>query len=65
ENIYNEQERIFFDPMEDVLAQITNLNIVLEIIISQSSYLDTHKSIEEKKTGRKAIIKSQKGRYPN
>ena len=34
--------------MENVLAQITNFNIVLETIISQSSYLDTHKSIEEK-----------------
>lgn len=34
--------------MEDVLAQITNFNIVLETIISQSSYLNIHKSIEEK-----------------
>lgn len=48
ENVYNEQGIKVFDPMEDILTQITDPNIVLETITSQSSYLETRKSIEEK-----------------
>lgn len=37
-----------FDPMEDILAQIINSNVVLETIAAQSSYLKARKSIEER-----------------
>jgi hypothetical protein len=47
-NVYNEQEIKAFDLMEDILTQITAPNIILETIISQSSYLEARKSIEEK-----------------
>jgi hypothetical protein len=48
ENVYNEQGIKVLDPMEDVLTQITDPNIVLETITLQNSYLETRKSIEEK-----------------
>jgi hypothetical protein len=35
--------------MEDILTQITNPNVVLETIATQSSYLEARKSIEEKR----------------
>lgn len=48
ENVYNDLGIKVFDPMEDALTQITGPNVVLEIIATQSSYLEAHKSIEEK-----------------
>jgi hypothetical protein len=42
----NEKGIKVFDPMEDVLTQITDPNIVMETITSQSSYLETRKSID-------------------
>lgn len=48
ENVYKEQGIKVFDPMEDVLMQITDPNVVLETIDTQSSYLEACKSIEEK-----------------
>jgi hypothetical protein len=33
--------------MEDVLTQITDPNVVLETIATQSSYLEARKSIED------------------
>ncbi|KAG1135586.1 hypothetical protein G6F37_012654 [Rhizopus arrhizus] len=48
ENVYNEQGIKAFDPMGDTLTQITDPNIVLETITSQSTYLAIRKSTEEK-----------------
>lgn len=48
ENVYNDLGIKVFDPMEDVLTQITDPNVVLETIATHSSYLEARKSIEEK-----------------
>lgn len=48
ENVYNDLGIKVFDPIEDVLTQITYPNIVLETIATQSSYLEARKSSEEK-----------------
>ncbi|ORE13001.1 hypothetical protein BCV71DRAFT_76391 [Rhizopus microsporus] len=39
DNIYNEQGEIVYDPMEDVLTQIDDPNVILETITSQKTYL--------------------------
>ncbi|KAI8060412.1 uncharacterized protein B0P05DRAFT_477956, partial [Gilbertella persicaria] len=48
ENVYNDLGIKVFDPVEDVLTQITDPNVVLETIATQSSYLEARKSIEER-----------------
>ena len=48
-NVYNEQGINVFGPMENILTQITNPNVVLETIGIQNSYLEARKSIEEKR----------------
>ncbi|KAI8046950.1 uncharacterized protein B0P05DRAFT_567468, partial [Gilbertella persicaria] len=45
ENVYNDLGIEVFDPVEDVLTQITDPNVVLETIATQSSYLEARKSI--------------------
>ncbi|KAI7866248.1 hypothetical protein BDF14DRAFT_1695012, partial [Spinellus fusiger] len=39
DNIYNEQEEIVYDLMEDVLTQIDDPSVILETITSQKTYL--------------------------
>lgn len=41
ENVYDEQGIKVFDPMEGVLTQITDPNIVLESITTRKLYLST------------------------
>ncbi|GAA5811900.1 hypothetical protein MFLAVUS_005347 [Mucor flavus] len=50
DNIYNEQGGIVYDPMEDVLIQIDDPNVILETITSQKTYLSVkrpEKTVEE------------------
>ncbi|KAI8053650.1 uncharacterized protein B0P05DRAFT_479653, partial [Gilbertella persicaria] len=39
DNVFNEQGEKVFDPMEGILTEITDPNIVLETITSQRAYL--------------------------
>ncbi|KAI8091189.1 uncharacterized protein B0P05DRAFT_444361, partial [Gilbertella persicaria] len=50
-NLFDEHGERVYDPMEGVLTEITNLNIVLETITSRQTYLankPTEKNVVEK-----------------
>lgn len=64
DNVYNEQGVKIFDPMEDVLTQIKDPNIVLESLTTQKLYLSTprpsvSKSLVKKETAEPAANKSK------
>ena len=55
ENVYNEHGQKVLDPMEGVLTEITDPNIVLETITNQKAYLSLKPS--EKTAVKKAAVK--------
>jgi hypothetical protein len=57
ENVYNEEKEKVFDPMEGVLTEISDPNVVLETITSQKSYL-SHKPEEKETTTKYMAIKT-------
>ena len=44
DNVYNEQGKKVFNPMEGILTQITDFNIVLETVTTQKTYLSSPKN---------------------
>lgn len=70
DNIYNEQGGIVYDPMEDVLTQIDDPDVILETITSQKTYLSVkrpEKTVEESspKKQPKAIVPDSDRSYKN
>ncbi|KAG1474713.1 hypothetical protein G6F56_000181 [Rhizopus delemar] len=60
DNIYNEQGEIVYGPMEDVLTQIDDPNIILETITSQKTYLSVkrpEKTVEKSSPKKQPKIK--------
>lgn len=51
ENVFNEEEEIVYDPMEDVLINTDDPNIVLETITTRQTYfsIERPEKIAEKK----------------
>lgn len=62
ENVYNEKGKKVFDPMEEVLTQVTDPNIALQTVTSQKSYLSNRKHVS--KTVAKASVMNPKPKKP-
>jgi hypothetical protein len=62
DNVYNEQGKKVFDPMEDVLTQVTDPNIVLETVTNRKSYLSNLKPVP--KTIPKEKVANRKPKKP-
>ncbi|KAG1607144.1 hypothetical protein G6F46_012510 [Rhizopus delemar] len=58
ENLFNEHGEKVYDPMEDVLTQIDDPNIVLETITNRETYLSAKRP--EKATGEPSVTKPLK-----
>ncbi|KAI9494113.1 hypothetical protein BDB00DRAFT_871641 [Zychaea mexicana] len=58
ENLFNEHGEKVYDPMEDVLTQIDDPNIVLETITNRETYLSAKRP--EKATGEPSVTKPMK-----
>jgi transposase len=56
DNVYNEDGEKVFDPMEGVLTEVNDPNVILETITSQKSYLSL-KPAEKETTTKDTIIK--------
>lgn len=62
ENVCNEKGKKVFDPMEEVLMQVTDPNIVLQTVTSQKTYLSNRKHVS--KTVAKASAVNPKPKKP-
>ncbi|KAI8059691.1 hypothetical protein BDF21DRAFT_315180, partial [Thamnidium elegans] len=56
DNVYNEYGERVFDPMEGVLTEVSDPNVVLETITSQKSYLSL-KPVEKETPANNTIKK--------
>lgn len=66
DNLYNEQGEKVYDPMEGILTQISDPNIVLQTITSQQTYLalkPAERIVEEKVAKQPKVVKSNSKVY--
>ena len=58
ENDYNDRGQKSFDPMEDILTQIKDSNIVLETVTSRQAYLTTPRP-KKTNTAKETAVESE------